>query len=99
MNKEQISEKEIEKVSGGTGELVEAMKDHISKHSKKVKCTQCGKTFEICSEYMLGVVPTPAFYDSRRRCPECREKKPFPEFMLKPHERWRIKNKTEKTEK
>lgn len=97
MNKEQISEKEIEKVSGGAwDELAEAMQDDISKHLRKVKCSQCGKMFEIYDGPM-GVIPTPAFNDSRSRCSECREKKPFPEFMLQPHERWRIKNKTEKT--
>ena len=96
MKKEQISEKEVEKVSGGAGKLAEATKDYVSKHLREVKCSQCGKMFEIYNG-PLGVVPTPAFNDSRSRCSECREKKPFPEFMLQPYERWRIKNKTEKT--
>lgn len=96
MNKEQISEKDVEKVSGGAGKLAEATKDYFSKHLRKVKCSQCGKMFEIY-DGPLGVIPTLAFNDSRSRCSECREKKPLPKFMLKPHERWRIKNKTEKT--
>ncbi len=96
MNKEQISEKDVEKVSGGAVNFTEAMKDHISKHLRKVKCRQCGKMFEIYDGPM-GVMPTPASLDAIERCPECREKKPLSKFMLKPHERWRIKNKTEET--
>ncbi len=96
MNKEQISEKDVEKVSGGAGKLAEATKDYVSKHLREVKCSQCGKMFEIYDGPM-GVIPTPASIDARRRCPECREKKPLPEFILQLYEPWRIKNKTKET--
>ncbi len=73
MNKEQISEKDVEKVSGGAVKFTEAMQDYISKHSKKVKCVQCGKMFEIL--YPYGGKLTPDIIYKRERCPECRRKK------------------------
>ncbi len=70
MNKEQILEKDVEKVSGGAVKFTESMQDYISKHSEKVKCVQCGKMFERL--YLDTGILTPDI--KRNRCPECREK-------------------------
>ena len=72
MNKEQILEKDVEKVSGGAVKFTESMQDYISKHSTKVKCVQCGKIFEL--PYLDGGKLTPDIVYKRNRCPECREK-------------------------
>ncbi len=73
MNKEQISEKDVEKVSGGAVKFTEATRDLGSKHLIKIKCTQCGKMFE--TVYMMDVISKPDIINAMKRCPECKGKK------------------------
>lgn len=75
MNKEQILEKEIEKVSGGASiksKISDFMLDRIN--SRKVICRKCGKKFR---KYVSGVysgILTSEEMALEGLCSECKEK-------------------------
>ncbi len=72
MNKEQLSEKDIEEVNGGASiksKISDFMLNRIN--SRKVNCSKCGKKFRVYDEGLYSGISRP-----REICSKCREKYP-----------------------
>ena len=75
MNKEQLSEKDIEEVNGGASiksKISDFMLDRIN--SRKVNCSKCGKKFRIYSSGLHGGILTPEEKILEGLCSKCKEK-------------------------
>ncbi len=75
MNKEQISEKDIKKVSGGAN--TKKSESDNSESSREEICRKCGKTFLVADALACSFTSGEKIWNAGK-CPECIEKYPCP---------------------